>query len=400
MASWTRAKDLRAQVAQLWARGDLLASDLAEEPPFPRRLLLKKPSSAELSERFAEVRDWIAELQQLAELRLEMKPVRHRVLGQNLIPDAVWLDGLDPAVRLLGKQRELQQFRSLVASTRQRQPALLPWLQRQPLKALGLVPAWPRLLDVVAWLQAHPRPGIYLRQMDIPGVDTKFVEAHRGTLLELLDMCLPAECIDDSRRGASQFERRYFFKTKPLRLRFRIVDPDIRMLDGPDNDVTLSAADFCALQHSLWLQSIRQVFITENEINFLAFPPVAKSLVVFGAGYGFEQLTDIPWLQQRAIFYWGDIDTHGFAILDQLRSHLPQAHSLLMDEATLLAHKTSWGREPKPQIRALTRLTEAEQLLYRDLCDNRFGPQLRLEQERVNYRWLLRHLAEPTGGAV
>ena len=36
-----------------------------------------------------------------------------------------------------------------------------------------------RLLDVVTWLRAHPRPGIYLRQVDLPGIHSKFIERHK-----------------------------------------------------------------------------------------------------------------------------------------------------------------------------------------------------------------------------
>jgi hypothetical protein len=38
------------------------------------------------------------------------------------------------------------------------------------------------------------------------------------------------------------------------------------------------------------------VFITENEINFLAVPAVPHSLIVFGAGHGFETLREPDWL--------------------------------------------------------------------------------------------------------
>ena len=33
---------------------------------------------------------------------------------------------------------------------------------------------------------------------------------------------------------------------------------------------------------------IRRVFITENEINFLAFPRMKEAIVIFGAGYGWD----------------------------------------------------------------------------------------------------------------
>ena len=38
----------------------------------------------------------------------------------------------------------------------------------------------------------NPRPNIYLRQVDLPGLHTKFIEAHRGVLAELLDLALPS----------------------------------------------------------------------------------------------------------------------------------------------------------------------------------------------------------------
>lgn len=44
-------------------------------------------------------------------------------------------------------------------------------MSRRPLQALELADRWERLLAVVAWLQANPRPGVYARQVDAPGVE-------------------------------------------------------------------------------------------------------------------------------------------------------------------------------------------------------------------------------------
>ena len=105
--NWTTSKDLQRQIQKLWDRGYLLASLLEDEPYFPKRLNFKKPSSKELSERFSEVRDWISQLRKVRYLRIEMKTLRHPILGENRIPDSVWLDNLDGAVDLLGKQKQL-----------------------------------------------------------------------------------------------------------------------------------------------------------------------------------------------------------------------------------------------------------------------------------------------------
>ena len=167
-------------------------------------------------------------------------------------------------------------------------------------------------------------------------------------------------------------------------IRFRILDPRIDLLAGSNaTDIALTYDAFARLRFDA-----QRVFITENLVNFLAFPEVADSLVVFGAGYGFEYLAEASWLADCDIHYWGDIDTHGFAILDQLRAHLPHARSLLMDREPLLEHRLLWGHEPKPQRGDLARLSRDEQDLYNDLRDNCFGEQVRLEQERVGFGWI------------
>lgn len=382
--NWTGPRELRTQLQRCWNRGELLAGMVNDESNYPRRLTLKRPTSAEMVDDFDGVRDWISELRSLPNYRVEMRELRHRVLGANKVPAAVWVDTLDDALAIVGKTREARRFARLVETTRQRQPALLEWLARNPLKALALADDWVRLLDVVDWIRQHPRPGIYLRQIDIPGVHSKFIEAYRGVLLQLLDPLLPPEAIDRSTSGVSGFSRRYGFRVKPQRIRLRALDPAHALLHGAgDADLTLDAESLAALS-----PAVARVFITENEINYLAFPSVPDSLLIFGAGYGFEALAQAEWLARCQVFYWGDIDTHGFAILDQLRACLPHAHSLLMDHATLLAFESQWGNEEKQTDRMLSRLNTEESALYDDLRENKLGQNLRLEQERIGFGWV------------
>jgi hypothetical protein len=276
---------------------------------------------------------------------------------------------------------------------RARQPLLEPWLIRRPLRALELADVFNRLLDVAAWVQAHPRSGIYLRQVDLPGVHTKFIEAHRGVLAEWLDLLLPSEAVDSARTGLNQFAARYGFRDKPARIRFRVLDDGLGLLPGAHRpDITLDAESFAALDIP-----VRRVFITENETNFLAFPSVADSLVVFGSGYGWDALAKAQWLGRCPVHYWGDIDTHGFAILDRLRGHFPHVASLLMDRATLMAHQAYWGREDAPVTHDLSRLTPEEGALFDDLRDNRIGPSLRLEQEMIGFTFVEAALRDRSG---
>lgn len=382
--SWTTAVELKAQLCRLWERGELLRSMADGETNFPLRLALKGPTSAELAERFDSVRGWIAALAALSQVRIEWREVNHRILGSQRVPQSAWVDTLDDALAMIGKRAAAARFNELLTLTGSRHPTLLAWLGKRPLLAIELAEDWERLLAVVDWLQQHPRPGSFLRQVDIPGVHSKFIEAHRGVLAELLDLALPPQAIEADQTGTSQFAARYGFLDKPVRIRFRVLDGRLPFLPGSNlPDITLDADSFARLA-----APIRRVFITENEINFLAFPPAAAAIVVFGSGYGWDALGRAEWLRHCVIHYWGDIDTHGFAILDRLRNRFEHAASFLMDRATLMAHQALWGEEGDQVAHDLPRLTAEERLLFDDLRDNRIRKNLRLEQERVGFRWV------------
>lgn len=390
--SWTTPADLRTQVQRLWDRGELLRACVTEAIAWPHRLSFKAPAAADLADRFEAVRDWASGVVDTPYVRIDWREWTHRVQGRQRLPAAAFVDSLADALACIGKTRVAEQYRALWQQTAAAQPVLLSWLTRRPLQALGLADRWQRLLAVVAWLQTHPRPAVYLRQVDVPGVDSKFIEAHRGVLAEWLDLALPLAAIDAAATGAAQFARRYGFLDKPVRIRFRLLDPAIPSLPGCQDlpDITLDAVSFATL-----VLPVERVFITENETNFLAFPPVVRAMVIFGAGYGWDSLARAAWLHRCHVHYWGDIDTHGFAILDQLRGHFPHAASLLMDRQTLLAHRRHWGEETEPARHERSRLTAEEAALYDDLRFDRIQTRLRLEQERIGYRWIADSLARP-----
>lgn len=379
---WTTPNDLEDQLKKVWESGAILSSLITSASIFPMQLKLKQPSSREMTDHFESVRTWISALHKAEHFRIETREFKHRVFGKNKIPESVWIDTLEAAVNVLGTARELDQFAQIINLTKARQPCLLDWLARKPFVAVNLYHQWSHILDVVGWMLEHPRPDIYVRQVSIKGLHTKFIETHRSVLTDLLDIVLPINAIDQSATGVAQFNRRYGFRDKPLQVRFRMLDPNHALLPAKGNqDITLDRDTFLRLN-----PTITRVFITENETNFLAFPSVPDSMIIFGGGYGFEMIKSASWLLHREVYYWGDIDTHGFAILNSLRKHLPHTRSLFMDERTLLLHQDLWVTEDfQHTSEMLTSLTTEEQSLYQQLVRQRFGTNVRLEQEQVNW---------------
>jgi hypothetical protein len=142
---------------------------------------------------------------------------------------------------------------------------------------------------------------------------------------------------------------------------------------------------------------VTRVYVVENEVTYLAVPVPAATMVIFGAGYAVSVLEPLGWLAGLDVVYWGDIDTHGFAILNRLRHRLPHARSMLMDRATLLAHRDHWIAEPSPSAKVLDHLDPAESGLYDDLVSNAYAPSVRLEQERVRFAAVERAIIDSFG---
>jgi hypothetical protein len=74
--------------------------------------------------------------------------------------------------------------------------------------------------------------------------------------------------------------------------------------------------------------------VVQNEITPFSVPVPAEGLVLWGKGFEVYRAGSMPWLASAGMTYWADLDTHGFAILDQLRAWLPQTRSVLMDRAS------------------------------------------------------------------
>jgi len=97
-------------------------------------------------------------------------------------------------------------------------------------------------------------------------------------------------------------------------------------------------------------------------------------------GYSVDLIKNVPWIATANCFYWGDIDTHGLAILNRIRHYYPHIESFLMDEKTLRAHAALWVTEQKQHpASSLENLSLNEQQLYQALIENKLSTKVRLE---------------------
>jgi hypothetical protein len=372
--AWSTAEDVAARLRPRWLSGALLTA-YAEGLPFEMLdLPLRGPRARELGEDLAAARSWASALERAAPGRFDLvrRPVGARTIGASELPVRAVVSSYDQAWRLLGVEDDVARWEALCARVSV-DAAVRAWVLAHPHASFEVdEAAWPPLLAAVEWLRGARGSGRRLREITAPGVDTKLVERHRGLIAGVLG-------VPGSPEG---FVEALGLATKPVRMRLRLgadVVPGLAL-----RDVTAPVQDLAALPALL-----SSAVVVENETTFLSAPVPGDGVVIFGEGFRVSRAGRLPWLADVPVHYWGDLDTHGFAILDQLRAWLPQTRSFLMDRDTLLEHRDRWVAEPTPTSAALTRLTGVEASVYEDLVTDRYADRVRLEQERVDWDWAL-----------
>ncbi|TAL31289.1 MAG: hypothetical protein EPN93_18180, partial [Spirochaetes bacterium] len=255
---WTTIAAVKTAVNKKWSNGGILRETLDNQGLFPMKMALSGPTPLELSERYSEVKEWIREYLEsdvTKPFRIEWKEVNNRIIGNNKIPTAVIFESPSQAAKLLGRTKELALFTKASSEILSRFPDLSPWLAKNPLKVIEAAPIINRVLDVIDWIYEHPRPGIYLRQLCVKGVDSKFLESHKRIITDWLDLVLSGDQINCAYTGTKLFEKRFGFLSKPTMVRFRMLDS--RQTVGGYSDVMVRADEFCAIP-----QAIGTVFVT------------------------------------------------------------------------------------------------------------------------------------------
>ena len=263
MTSWTTSADVETKVRRRWASGALLRAHTLGEPFEAIRVTLRTPAAADLSERLEEIRRWAADLERRSDngrrFELESKVVGGRTIGRSTLPGRAIVRSYEQAWRLLGVREDVRRFDGVLAATAGR-PAVTDWVVAHPLRAVSLAEEWPSILTALESLDWNAGTGLYLRQVDAPGVDTKFIERHRGVLAALLAV----------RTSAQGFVTDLGFAAKPPRVRLRF-DPDTLRLPAPLTEAELRTDELAELP-----VEIAQALIVENEVTYLSVPDSSR----------------------------------------------------------------------------------------------------------------------------
>jgi len=354
-----------------WLIGD------AGESLWPLEVALGAPTEQAALRQVDGVRAWVSAWQGWQGVgTLSWCDRRWKALGVQRLPEKLALRGPEDVAMWIGEsarwERAQSRYRALIA----RWPVLAQQLPRYFDVLADYSDAdYQRLTEMLDWIASHPNSNLYPRQLPVSGLDSKWLDGRKGLLTDLV------AAIQEDSSSDLDFYQRCGLKAPPLLVRMRVLDQSLRAHVGGVGDITTPVDDLAGIS---W--PVSHVFIVENLQTGLAMSDMPGAVVFMRLGYNVDVLARLPWLARARCIYWGDLDTHGFAILHRARSYIPELQSVLMDEETLLRHKALWVDEGAQHSAAeLTLLTKDEQQLYRDLKQQRWGQNVRLEQERIDW---------------
>lgn len=353
------------------------APETPEANAWALEVTLGIPTENQALKQVEDVRAWVAAWQSWTGVgSLAWSERRWRKLGTQPVPEKLLLSGPGEVAQWIGEAdrwgRAQQRYMDLIG----RWPQLASQLPRYfAILADYSEGDYRRLIDVVAWIEKNPASDLYPRQLPVSGLDSKWLEKRRGLLADLVDRV----------RGKSSSEGDFYgrcgLKAPPQLIRLRLLDDSLRQRVGGLSDLSVPWEQLAELD-----LPVSNVFIVENLQTGLAFDDLPGSIVIMQLGYGVDVLGRLPWVAKVHCVYWGDLDTHGFAILNRARSYLPELESILMDEATLRNHQDLWVEEKDQHVaETLPLLTVSEQAVYQAIRRNAWGQNVRLEQERITW---------------
>lgn len=329
----------------------------------PLTIALQPPAGDEALDRVAELREWSAAWHAFAGPgQVEFAVRRFRYVGAQSVPVRLVLAQPADVAVFVGASSPwgilVRRLAELVDSW--------PELSRPDAGAMRRLleaptSSWSHVVGFLRWSADLDLSELLPRQIAFPGVDSKWFDQYRPLLVAL--------------RAAGAGDRLLETRRIDARMLVRVLDPALRAHIGGLGEFAAPVTELARLD---WQPT--EVIISENLQSAYSFGDRPGCLVLAAQGYAVDVYGQLPWLRRARVRYWGDLDTHGFAILNRLRHHLPRVDSVLMDAATLLTHRSLWAREDKPQSAQLPLLTASEREAYDVL---RSEPNARLEQERL-----------------
>lgn len=324
---------------------------------------------------------------------VETKTIKTHKQGIQTIIEKIYFETEIDFIRFIGKEKETENFKKHLSiiknhfSNLNAEDVQNDWLKKhlRSLIAEAENDYWQNIFLCAIWFLNNPHCNVYLREIPVP-VHTKFIEQNTSLIFSVYTALNKNEDTDKVSSNADIYKRWGVRTAEPF-IRFRSLDKDIHLKILNEEFTSYEIQTPLSAFAKINFNSIEYIFIVENLMVYLTFPAFNKALCIFGSGFAAVNLKECKTLNEKKLYYFGDMDEHGFEILSNVRSIFPNIQSFCMDQKTyetfsIFAVK---GENSHSKIEDLN-LSEDELHLFKFLRENKtIG---RLEQEKISQAFI------------
>ena len=265
---------------------------------------------------------------------IQYRTIHTRKYGEQTSPESLIFETPEDFFRFIGKESEATAFLQAVEATRNTLPIPDRWMRDNCQIILRYLNAWSDIITTVKQLQVlQIDPDLsQLNRRSLPiTLNTKFIEQNKSPIQKILEE-IGGDAIDlDSPVYSSEF----------------LVW--IRFHESPHSFYNANLGIFPIEEFTEMDFPAGRILIIENKASFihpipgkiisiLDKEPAQSTLLIWGQGNACQRLKDVNWLQKRTVYYWGDMDLHGLAILGRFRKSFSHTRSVAMNLNTYRLH--------------------------------------------------------------
>ncbi|MEX3958789.1 Wadjet anti-phage system protein JetD domain-containing protein [Trinickia sp. EG282A] len=351
------------------------------ESSWPLSVALRGPSDRQAADAPGAVRAWLSAWNDFDRASRDAgrrasvvwRSLKWRTMGNVTVPERVLFDDAQSVADCAGMHRHWDTLNFRWQRLIEQHPIAAG--QRDCASAVVKAAQWSdadfwRLMELLAWCEHNQGSGLYLRQLPLVDIDTKWIEGRRGVVEPLVRILLAKE---------GDIHQVMGLKRAPATVRMRLLDAGLRAQMLGMEDLQMPVGQW----NHAFVHPPKRLLIVENLASGLALPDIDGAAVAMALGNNVTVLHDIGWVHTADVLYWGDVDTWGLHILSRARGVFPHLKSVLMTEAVVESHRHLLTDEPTQDARPAEHLTKDEAQLLSDLQTGRWGERRRLEQERI-----------------
>ena len=321
---------------------------------------------------------------------VETETRESRTMGRQTAVSNLLIETEGDFLYLLGAEKEGPLFSRNLELLKATFPeeACIPWLLAKKSEVFsrweGNDGQW--FCQIARFLVDNPNSGLFARELPVEA-PTKFLETNLALIKSLVAALRPLAEGDDDITCLGLRKKESLVKirsNRPFEVHLG------KAACGQTPTIILTPESLRTFH-----VAAKRIFIVENETMFFTFPLEREDLCLYVGGYALLACKETEVLRNAEIFYFGDLDAHGFAILDKCRRLYPQTKSFCMDLEILEDHRAFLVKGKPYPGEYLTLTQKEEEALHR--IQGPGGPFL-LEQERISLGYLKNRLQNMTNG--